>query len=193
MALDDFFTVHENGGRWVAAHAGTLPLHTDTADDFLVLAYGLLGLALLYVFRREVFERRNSSTLLMAGALAAVAMVTLDAYARPLGPLALRALEYPAQAFAVGLLLLAYLARLKEVLTSKQTISSGPRARKTPSSDRIDSGGIWTIPSPELVEAVIRGDPRRSLTETTSLGDAAEPEAEAERSSRQGARLTRSA
>ena len=80
-------------------------------DDVITLGFGLAGLSLLYMFRHELFERRHSSVLLLAGIAAAGLMVAIDLY----GMGGVRGLEFPAQLSAVGLLLLAYVMRFREV------------------------------------------------------------------------------
>ena len=112
FALDDYLTFHENAGLWLERHVGTLPLMTNSTDDLIVMSYALVGLVALYLFRHEVTARRNSSTLLILGVIAAVVMVGTDAYAHAR---IIKALELPAQAFAGGLLMLAMVVRLSEV------------------------------------------------------------------------------
>ncbi len=111
LAGDDFFGVHEQAGAWIADNAGTLPLFTNNVDDIITLGFGIAGLSLLYMFKQELFERRHSSVLLLAGIAAAGLMVAVDLY----GMGGVRGLEFPAQLSAVGLLLLAYVMRYREV------------------------------------------------------------------------------
>ena len=111
FAADDYFTLHEQVGLWIADNVGMLPLFTNNVDDVITLAFGLVGLGVLYLFRHELVARRHSSTLLVAGVAAAGLMVATDVYARGW----LQPLEFPAQVSAVGLLLLAYVMRYREV------------------------------------------------------------------------------
>jgi hypothetical protein len=77
----------------------------------MTIAVAGTGLTVLYVFRHELVAPRPSSTLLVAGAGASMLMVATDAYAFGV----VRGLEFPAQVSAVGLLLLAFWARSREV------------------------------------------------------------------------------
>ena len=114
FALDDYLTIHEHLGDWVARNVDVMPLFTNNPDDFITLGYGVIGVALLTVFRHELFAVRASSALLLAGVAAGGMMLFTDAYVH--GPVAL--LEFPSQLGAVGLLLLAHLVRYREVRAS---------------------------------------------------------------------------
>jgi hypothetical protein len=85
---------------------------TNVPGDMLVMGYAVLGLAALITFRMEVFSGRPSATLLQIGAVAAVIMVLVDAFATTD---ALKALEFPAQTFASSFLMLAFAGRWLEV------------------------------------------------------------------------------
>jgi hypothetical protein len=111
FAFDDFFGLHEAAGAWITTHVALMPLLTNNVDDFITLGYGVGGLAVLAVFRHELFAMRASSVLLIAGVLAAGVMLGTDAYGRGF----LTTLEFPAQVGAVALLLLAHLTRYLEV------------------------------------------------------------------------------
>jgi hypothetical protein len=111
FAFDDFFGVHEAAGAWITTHVGLMPLLTNNADDFITLGYGVVGLAVLAVFRHELFAMRASSVLLLAGVIAAGLMLGSDAYGYGI----LKAFEFPSQVAAVALLMLAHLTRYLEV------------------------------------------------------------------------------
>jgi phosphodiesterase/alkaline phosphatase D-like protein len=111
FAIDDFFGLHERLGTWIADNVGVLPLLTNNADDAITLAYGVVCLAILAMFRHELFARRASSALLAAAVLPSALMLLTDAYAR--GPVAW--FERPIQTTAVALLLLAHLVREEEL------------------------------------------------------------------------------
>jgi ABC-type Fe3+-siderophore transport system permease subunit len=87
------------------------------------MVLGLTGLAVVYLFRHELVARRPSSTLLVAGIAAAALMVGTDVYARGW----MQPVEFPAQVSAVGLLLLAYVTRYREVRAS---LPAAPEARR---------------------------------------------------------------
>ena len=130
FAFDDFFGVHEALGGWIDNNIHMIPLFTNHADDFITLAYGVVGLALLACFRHELFAVRASSTLLVVGVVAAALMLAADAYAQ--GPLTTT--EFPLQAGAVSLLLLATLTRYQEVCGARVRA-----ARPADSKERADS------------------------------------------------------
>ena len=111
FAFDDFFSVHEALGGWIARNLDVIPLFTNNADDFITLGYGVLGLAVLAVFRHELFATRASSVLLLGGVVAAGLMLGADAYGRGV----LTTFEFPSQVAAVALLMLAHLTRYLEV------------------------------------------------------------------------------
>jgi hypothetical protein len=106
FAVDDFLSLHERTGRWVAEHVGTLPLLTNNVDDVITLAFGVAGLVALRLFRHELFAITAASSLYLAGVCASALMLIVDAYGR--GPLT--ALEFPAHTTAAGLLLLAHVS-----------------------------------------------------------------------------------
>ena len=111
FAFDDFFSLHEAAGAWITTHVGMMPLLTNNVDDFITLGYGVAGLAVLAVFRHELFAVRASSALLLAGVIAAGLMLGTDAY----GHGALTTFEFPSQVAAVALLMLAHLTRYLEL------------------------------------------------------------------------------
>ena len=116
LAVDDFFGLHEKAGRVIVESFGTVPLFTNSekfnsVDDLITLVFGLAGLGVLYLFRHELVAHRHSSTLLVAAVAAAGLMVATDVYAKGW----VQPLEFPAQVFAVGLPLLAFAMRYREV------------------------------------------------------------------------------
>ena len=111
FAFDDFFGLHEAAGAWITTHVGMMPLLTNNVDDFITLGYGVAGLAVLAVFRHELFAVRASSALLVAGVLAAGIMLGTDAYGHGI----LKAFEFPSQVAAVALLMAAHLVRYREL------------------------------------------------------------------------------
>jgi len=112
FAVDDYFTIHEHLGRWIQDTFEVLPGVTNMPDDLLILGYAVIGVSVLYMFRMELLSARASSTLLLFAAIAAVLMVTTDAFATT--P-ALKALEFPAQTLATMLLMFAFARRFQEV------------------------------------------------------------------------------
>ena len=112
FALDDYFTVHERLGEYVFDLMGFIPSITEEASDMLVLLYAFTGLAVIMIFRAELFSGRPSATLLMAAAAASVVMVLSDGFATTD---VLMAFEYPTQTVANSLLMLAFAVRWLEV------------------------------------------------------------------------------
>ena len=111
FAADDYFTVHERIGSWVAERLDIWAPLTNNVDDLITLGYGLIGLIALHVFRHEVMQIRASSALYLAGVVSAALMLFFDAYGR--GVIAIA--EFPSQFIAVGLLFLAHAQRYREV------------------------------------------------------------------------------
>jgi hypothetical protein len=129
LAADDFFTVHERAGAWLLDRLDRTPAFVNSPDDLVTLFYGVAGIAVLAIFRQELLAFRASSTLLVPGAVMAVVMLAIDALGD--GPVAV--LENPAHAFAGGLLLLAQIMRLHEVL-SFQPPAPTPENIRSPGS-----------------------------------------------------------
>lgn len=111
FAVDDFFGIHERTGGWIERNADVIPAVTNNSDDLITLMYGAIGLAVLAVFRAELFEVRASAVLLLAGVLAAGMMLGTDAFGRGF----VATLEFPSQVTAVGILLLSMGVRFSEV------------------------------------------------------------------------------
>jgi hypothetical protein len=122
FAADDYFTVHETLGHNFEGALTLLPFDLNMPDDFLVLGYAVVAVVVLFVFRMEVIANRPSATLLQLAAVASIVMVFADIFA---DPIALRALEFPAQTLANGLLMLAFYVRYREVAsqTSEATVA----------------------------------------------------------------------
>lgn len=116
FAVDDYLTFHESMGQSLEAFLDFLPFAVNMPDDVLVLGYAAIGVLVLYVFRMEVFADRPSATLLQLAAGSALVMVFADVFAHST---ALRALEYPSQTLANGLLALAFIVRYREVTTAR--------------------------------------------------------------------------
>jgi hypothetical protein len=91
---------------------GLVPDFITMPDDILVIGYAIGGVAVLVIFRHEVFRARNSTALLIPAAAASLVMVATDVLAqtRPL-----EALEFPAQTIAVACLTLAFVIRYREM------------------------------------------------------------------------------
>ena len=120
FAFDDFLTIHEHLGAFIAALL-PVPILTNNVDDFITLSYGFAGLSLLFAFRGELLAPRASSALLIAGVAASALMLFTDAFG--VGPVA--ALEFPSQVGAVALLLSAMLVRNRELRTAAQPARPG--------------------------------------------------------------------
>lgn len=116
FAADDYFYVHERIGDWVERRVDIWTALTNNFDDLITLTYGLIGLAMLHVFRHEVMQLRASSALYLAGVIAAALMLMTDSYGR--GVVAI--VEFPSQFLAVGLLFIAHAQRFIEVRALRQ-------------------------------------------------------------------------
>lgn len=120
FAFDDYFTIHERTGGWVAERTDLWAPLTNNVDDLITLSYGLAGLVALHVFRHEVMQVRASSALYLAGVIAAASMLLFDAYGRS----AIAGVEFPSQTLAVGLLFLAHYQRFAEVRALRRGVTS---------------------------------------------------------------------
>lgn len=125
FAVDDYVSLHERLGHYFEHGVNLLPIDLNMPDDLLVLGYAVVGLSVLFMFRMELFEERPSATLLQLAALAALVMVTTDAFATTR---VLQALEFPSQTLANGLLLLAFGVRYREVMNRAQTAPTRMKA-----------------------------------------------------------------
>jgi hypothetical protein len=123
FAVDDYISFHERMGRGLEGGLTFLPIPLNMPDDLLILGYGVVGVAVLYVFRMEVFANRPSATLLQLAAVAAIVMVVTDVFATSI---TLQAIEYPAQTLANALLALAFIVRLREVTAGRGALTADP-------------------------------------------------------------------
>lgn len=132
FAADDFFGIHEAVGLWLEAQGAIAHRVTNSTDDLVILAMGCVGLVALWWYRTEFVAARHSSTLIALAVPLAVLMTLLDAW----GYRWLRALEFPVQVVACGLLMSAYCGRLFEVVNSalSPTLSSNPAATANPAA-----------------------------------------------------------
>ena len=109
LALDDYLQIHEKVG---SALPGSVPL-LNHADDAIVLGYGILGLAMITLFFREIVSSRPVFTLLVAGASLGVLMMAVDFFVPETFFLA--GLEDPLHVTAVGSLLAAFAVKYRQV------------------------------------------------------------------------------
>jgi hypothetical protein len=115
LALDDYYMLHETAGDKYGGLLAQVPILSDkvnSIDDIIILCYAGAGLLVLAVFRQEVFAGRESSVLLLVGAVFAALMVGSDAFGESN---ALKGVEFPAQTLAAGFLGLACVVRLLEL------------------------------------------------------------------------------
>jgi hypothetical protein len=111
FAIDDFTGIHEFLGRKLMS-LGLVPDFITMPDDILVIGYAIGGVAVLVIFRHEVFRARNSTALLIPAAAASLVMVVTDVLAQTRTG---EALEFPAQTLAVACLTLAFVIRYREI------------------------------------------------------------------------------
>jgi hypothetical protein len=133
FAFDDFFGVHERTGGWIERNVDLISAATNNVDELITLAYGVTGLAVLAVFRNELFAVRASAALLVAGVLAAGVMLGTDAFGRGF----VRTIEFPSQVTAVAILLLAMTVRYIEVRSELPEGVERPVAPATAEGDRL--------------------------------------------------------
>lgn len=79
LALDDAFRIHERMDKvlhWIVGLTETSV--TDRIDDVIILAYGLIGIAVLHAYQREIYRVPGFFRLLLAGFTLFGVMVMLD-------------------------------------------------------------------------------------------------------------------
>lgn len=80
MAFDEVLLFHEHLDEWIHQWFGMEETAiTDRIDDVIVLAYGLIGIALLAIYRKEIRVCRRELPWFVGGFIAMFAMVVLDA------------------------------------------------------------------------------------------------------------------
>ncbi|WBU55481.1 hypothetical protein [Paracoccus sediminicola] len=80
LCLDESFQIHEGIDQALHSITGlTETALTDRIDDFIILAYGLIGVAILFFHRREVTRIPGLSRFLIAGFALTVLQTGFDA------------------------------------------------------------------------------------------------------------------
>ncbi len=110
LALDGYLQIHERLGD--ALLGSGLPL-LNHADDAIVLGYGLLGLAMITVFFREIVSSRPVLTLLVAAASFGALMIMVDFFVPE--TFFLSGVQNPAHVAAVSSLLAAFAIKYRQV------------------------------------------------------------------------------
>lgn len=126
LAVDDYLQIHERVGA--ALLGSSVPL-LNNVDDVIVLGYGVLALATIALFYREIMSSRPVVTLLVAGVSFGLLMLTVDFFV-PEG-LFVAGLEDPAHVSAVGLVLAAFAVKYRQVGVKAQAaderlVAEGP-------------------------------------------------------------------
>ncbi len=79
LALDESLQIHEGLDKWFHRVTGLEETpFTDRLDDVLVLSYGVIGLGILLLYRRELLRFQAMLPLLLAGFALMVLMVGVD-------------------------------------------------------------------------------------------------------------------
>ena len=113
LGLDDFFQIHERVGDLLEGGLGVSVPVFNNLDDLILLGYGIMGLALAAIFLGELMRSRAVLSLLAPGLGFLVISQGVDFFA-PEGS-ALAVAENPTNIVGAGLLLSAYLVKLREV------------------------------------------------------------------------------
>ncbi len=80
LALDDGLRLHEQMDNWFHRLSDREEsAYTDRIDDLIILAYGLVGLAVLYAYRSEIIRVKGFVTLLAIGFVLFFLQVGIDA------------------------------------------------------------------------------------------------------------------
>jgi hypothetical protein len=110
LALDDYLQIHERLGG--ALLEGKVPL-LNNVDDVIVLGYGVVGLAAVALFFREIVSSRPVVTLLLVGISFGLVMMAVDFFAPEESILA--GAEHLAHPAAVASILAAFAVKYREV------------------------------------------------------------------------------
>jgi hypothetical protein len=79
LTIDELVQIHEQLDRWIHAVLGiTETAVTDRLDDVLILGYGLVGLGVLYQYRRELRLFRRDVVLIIVGFVLLSVMIAVD-------------------------------------------------------------------------------------------------------------------
>ncbi len=113
LGIDDYFGLHERAGDFLENDLGvTVPL-LNNPDDVIVLGYGIIGLTLGFIFFGELMRSRATFPLLATGIGLLGVSLLVDFFAPEGSPPA--GLEEPTNLIGGGLVLSAYLLKLREV------------------------------------------------------------------------------
>jgi hypothetical protein len=111
LAVDDYFQIHERLGA--ALLGGTDLILLNKVDDVIVLVYGIVGIATVALFFREIKSSRPVVTMLVAGLSFGALMMTVDFFV-PEG-FFVAGLEDPAHLAAIGSILAAFAVKYRQV------------------------------------------------------------------------------
>jgi len=79
LTIDELVQIHEQLDEWIhALLILTETAVTDRLDDLLILGYGLVGLGVLYHYRRELRLFRRDVVLIIVGFVLLSAMIAVD-------------------------------------------------------------------------------------------------------------------
>ncbi len=112
LGLDDLLQIHEGVGDLAQGLGVSVPVFNNL-DDLILVGYGILGLALAAIFLGELMRSRAVLSLLAPGLGFLVISQGVDFFA-PEGS-ALAVAEDPTNIVGAGLVLSAYLVKLREV------------------------------------------------------------------------------
>ncbi len=113
LGLDDLLQIHEGVGDLLERGLGVSVPVFNNLDDLILLGYGILGLALAAVFLGELMRSRAVLSLLAPGLGFLVISQGVDFFAPEASALAVA--ENSTEIVGAGLLLAAYLVKLREV------------------------------------------------------------------------------
>ena len=122
LSIDDYVQIHERLGNVLEGDLGvTIPL-LNNPDDIIVLGYALAALVVVAFFFGQIRGSRAVFLLLTTGLGFLVVSLAVDFFA-PHGT-AWTGLEDPTNVVGVGLVLSAYLVKLREVSSELQKLPS---------------------------------------------------------------------
>ena len=121
LGIDDYFGLHERLGGVIESLSGTgVPL-LNNPDDLILLGYGIAGLMLAVIFLGELRRSRAVFPLMAAGVGFMAISQAIDFFAPE--QTVLSGLENPTNLIGAGLLLLAYVVKLRETWDEARVLS----------------------------------------------------------------------
>ncbi|MCH7811821.1 MAG: hypothetical protein IH958_04245 [Chloroflexi bacterium] len=123
LGIDDYFGLHERLGGVIESLSGTSVPLLNNPDDLILLGYGIAGLTLAVIFLGELRRSRAVFPIMAAGVGFMAISQVIDFFAPE--QTVFSGLENPTNLIGAGLLLLAYLVKLRDIWDEPRFSSPG--------------------------------------------------------------------